>query len=412
MSLTEALPETGSRDDTDVAIRVRDLKKTFTVHSWSTTTLKEMVLRGMSGPAEKTTFNALEDIRFTLKRGRSLAVVGSNGSGKSTLLKMITGISHPTSGTIDIRGRVAALIELGAGFHPDLTGMENIFLQGSILGLSRKEILERLDTILEFSQLGLFIHTPLKKYSSGMRVRLGFSLAAHSEADILLIDEVLAVGDAAFQQRCFRRIGELRDRGCTILFVSHSIDHVSLIAEDMLWLEKGKAIAQGPAEEVLPKYSAALHGEGVLESNRSEGARENRRAHFLFSLSPTGTRVSHKEARIAGVHLLSKEDASLNGLREGDPLTLEIGIEVFERIERLNVGIGFGGFSDLRMGFSSQALSNKEMRNLEPGKYVVKAGIDHLPFRPGRYKVSVALEDSLDPDVLYDAHVEAYTWAS
>src|SRR6187397_2212659 len=171
-------------------------------------------------------FWAVRDVSFDVTRGETLGIIGHNGAGKSTLLKLLSRITAPTEGTITLEGRLAALIEVGSGFHPELTGRENIFLSGSVLGMRRREIAAKLDRIIEFSGVGTFIDTPVKWYSSGMYVRLGFAVAAHLEADILLVDEVLAVGDAEFQVKCLQRIQELRDRGVTSLFISHDLTAV------------------------------------------------------------------------------------------------------------------------------------------------------------------------------------------
>ena len=186
-------------------VRVSGLSKTFEMYTSQATTLKEMIVKGFFQRGEKVAHEALRDVSFDIRRGESVAIIGGNGSGKSTLLKLISGISEPTRGRIELGGRVAALLELGAGFQPELTGMENIFLQGGILAMTREQVLARLEQILDFCELGTFIHTPMKRYSSGMIVRLGFALAVFSDADILLIDEVLSVGDLAFQEKCLRK---------------------------------------------------------------------------------------------------------------------------------------------------------------------------------------------------------------
>ncbi len=200
-------------------------------------------------------FWALRDIGFTLNAGETLGIIGHNGSGKSTLLKLLTGIMKPTEGTVKVQGRVGALIEVGAGFHPDLTGRENVYLNGSILGLSRREIAAKFDEIVAFAGLERFIDTPVKRYSSGMYMRLGFAVASHINPDILLIDEVLAVGDAQFQRKCLRRLKEFVAQGGTAVFVSHAAAQVADFCERCLWLDHGRLMYDGPSSEALRLYS-------------------------------------------------------------------------------------------------------------------------------------------------------------
>jgi lipopolysaccharide transport system ATP-binding protein len=197
---------------------------------------------------------ALADVSLEVHEGEAVGIIGPNGSGKSTTLKLITRVTNPWSGTVRTRGRVGSLIEIRSGIHPELTGRENIFLYGTILGLTRKEIRGRFDEIVDFAGLGRFIDTPVKRYSSGMEVRLGFSVAVHLEPDVLLIDEVLSVGDEAFQRRCLGRMEELRARGQTIVFVSHVLADVRHLCSRVIYLERGKVRADGPADGIIDLY--------------------------------------------------------------------------------------------------------------------------------------------------------------
>jgi lipopolysaccharide transport system ATP-binding protein len=197
---------------------------------------------------------ALADVSFQVAEGEAVGIIGPNGSGKSTTLKIISKVTNPWSGTVRTRGRIGSMIEVKSGIHPDLTGRENIFLYGTIMGLSRKDVRRRFDEIVEFAELGRFVDTPVKKYSSGMEVRLGFSVAVHLEPDTLLIDEVLAVGDAAFQRRCLERMDELRGKGQTLVFVSHVLEDVKRLCPRIVYIERGRIRADGPAEEVAAVY--------------------------------------------------------------------------------------------------------------------------------------------------------------
>lgn len=205
---------------------------------------------------ERDTFYALKEVSFQVNQGESLAVIGRNGAGKSTLLGLAAGLCKPSEGSVAVRGRVAALLELGSGFHPDLTGVENVRLNASLLGLSRSRTSEALESIVDFSEIRDFIHDPIRTYSSGMVMRLAFSVAVHVDPDILIIDEVLGVGDERFQAKCFDRIRRFKQAGKTLLFVSHGGDIVRLLCERAIWLDHGKMMLEGPPAQVLEAYNA------------------------------------------------------------------------------------------------------------------------------------------------------------
>jgi ABC-type polysaccharide/polyol phosphate transport system ATPase subunit len=217
-------------------------------------------IRGMLRRLRSKDFWALNDVSFEVQQGEALGIIGHNGAGKSTILKLLSRITAPTSGEIRIRGRLSALIEVGSGFHPELTGRENVYLSGSILGMRRREIAEKIESIIDFAGVRQFIDTPVKRYSSGMYVRLGFSIAAHLHPDILLLDEVLAVGDAAFQSKCLKRITELKEAGTTVVFISHDLTAVELLCERALLLSHGKVIADGQTRAVMAKYQQDFSG--------------------------------------------------------------------------------------------------------------------------------------------------------
>ena len=219
-------------------------------------------------------FLALDDVSFEVQRGEAVGIIGRNGAGKSTLLKVLAGITAPSRGRVVISGHLAALIEVGSGFHPELTGRENVFLSGAILGMSRRDIARQLPSIFEFAGVHAFIDTPVKWYSSGMYVRLGFSVAAHLEPEILLIDEVLAVGDAEFQTKCLRRVHELKRRGVTIILISHDLTAVQQLCDSAVLLEKGRVAANGPTDDVIAAYHRSLTSEVARAPEYSTLARD------------------------------------------------------------------------------------------------------------------------------------------
>lgn len=235
------------------AIKVENMNKDFIIYGDKANTLKERVIR--LGKSKKEVREVLKNINLTINKGESVALIGVNGSGKSTLLKLMTKIIYPTSGKIFINGKLTSLLELGAGFHQDFSGRENIYFNASIFGLSKEEIDKRVNDIIEFSELGEYIDNPIRTYSSGMYMRLAFSVAINVDADILLIDEILAVGDQHFQDKCLNKMLELKKQGKTMVFVSHSVSSVKFLCDRAVWLNNGKIQMDGKTSEVLEKYS-------------------------------------------------------------------------------------------------------------------------------------------------------------
>jgi ABC-type polysaccharide/polyol phosphate transport system ATPase subunit len=241
------------------SIQVRGVSKSFKRTAGKGGDLRERFAHRQRGEKQpQGTFLALDDVSFTVLPGQPVGIIGHNGSGKSTLLKLLTGILKPTQGTVEVNGRIGALIEVGAGFHPDLSGRENVFLAGSILGLNRMQVRERYDRIVDFAGLAEFMETPVKRYSSGMYMRLGFAIVAHLDPEVLLIDEVLAVGDALFQNKCLRFLRDFVKRGGTVVFVSHALEQVQLLCETCVWLDHGKARFIGPTVEAIAHYNAVV----------------------------------------------------------------------------------------------------------------------------------------------------------
>lgn len=234
------------------AIEVNDIQKSFKVYFDKSNLLKERVLFWKRNRYERR--DVLKGISFSVRKGEAIGLVGHNGCGKSTMLKLLTKIMYPDSGTIEMKGRVSALIELGAGFHPDMSGRENIYTNAAIFGLTKKEIDKKIDDIIAFSELAEFIDNPVRIYSSGMYMRLAFAVAINVDADILLIDEILAVGDAAFQEKCFNRLKEIKAQGTTIVIVSHSLDQIEEICERSIWIDGGRIRAEGEPEKVHAEY--------------------------------------------------------------------------------------------------------------------------------------------------------------
>ncbi|MBO6195685.1 MAG: ABC transporter ATP-binding protein [Bacilli bacterium] len=240
------------KQSNEYAIRIRNLKKDFKLNSDKARTLKEKILFSKRNKVERITI--LKDIDLDIKRGETVALIGTNGSGKSTLLKLMTRIIYPTKGTVKTYGKLTSLLELGAGFHPDFTGRENIYFNAAIFGLTKQEIEKRIDQIIEFAELGEFIDNPVRTYSSGMYMRLAFSIAINVDAEILLIDEILAVGDQHFQDKCFAKLKELKESDKTIVIVTHSLEQVKKLCNRAIWIKDGKVEMDDIPEKVVEKY--------------------------------------------------------------------------------------------------------------------------------------------------------------
>jgi len=242
------------------AIEFQNVAKHFRIHHEAKSSLQDMFVGMFRGRGSYEEFWALQDVSFRLEKGQTLGLIGTNGAGKSTILKLVTRIIEPTKGRIRVNGRVSAMLELGTGFHPDLSGRDNIFLNGAIYGFSKRQMEERYERIVEFSELGRFIDTPVKHYSSGMYMRLGFATAITVDPDIMIIDEVLAVGDAAFSRKCYAELEKMKEQGKSLLFVSHDAREVARFCDEVIYLEKGQIVAKGKPQEVLDDYMLKTMG--------------------------------------------------------------------------------------------------------------------------------------------------------
>lgn len=342
---------------------------------------------------------ALNDINFEIKPGSSLGVIGRNGSGKSTLLKLIAGIYHPDRGSVDVSGRVSALIELGAGFHPDFSGRENVYLAGIMYGLTRKQVDARFDDIIKFAELEDFIDDPVRTYSSGMYMRLGFSVAAHTDPDILLIDEVLAVGDAAFIHRCHDTISEFRRRGKTLIFVTHDLSSVSRWCDEAVWLEKGNIKLRGEPKRVIDAYLQGVeekHQRDLVEDNIQAG-KEQKGSESYDNRNADDKRWGQGDVDLFNVRMLSEDGEAKWLFTSEDSVTIEVEYQINRLVDELVFGVGIvradgldvhGKNTDVDK-FEVPLPSPEEVENLPvTGKYLYQ--IDRLGLVPGTYFVDVA----------------------
>src|SRR4051794_17921259 len=354
-------------------IRVDRASRLFRVQSQPVRTLKELVLSRRR--PESAEVWALRDVSLAAEPGDSIGLVGRNGSGKTTLLSLIAGIISPTSGRVESGGRVASLLELGAGFHPDFTGRENVYLNASLYGLKRKTIDERFDQIAAFSELGEFIDRQVRTYSSGMYMRLGFAVAAHIDADVLLLDEVFAVGDEEFQRKCFAKIFEFKQRGGTIVFVSHDAASVERLCQRAILLRNGKVELDGSAQEAIARYHTLLAEERNPEESAS-GLRE----------------YGSGEARITGVKLLGPGGEPRQQFAAGEPMTVELRIDAREAIAAPRVTLELRDEAGLLLAATAEDTAGLGWQQ-ETGERTVSFALEQSPFADGRFRLRCELGD-------------------
>ena len=381
------------------AVEFQSVSKSYAIYDAPGDRLKELL--SFNRLKRHRDFWAVHDVSFEVPRGETFCIVGENGSGKSTLLQMVAGILHPTSGTVSVGGRVSALLELGAGFNPEFSGRDNVYLNGSILGLTTRQIDERYAEITRFAEIGDFINQPVKTYSSGMVVRLAFAVAINVDPEILLVDEALAVGDIYFRQRCMRKVHELRTRGITILFVSHAVSDVKAIGDRALWLDKGRVVEYGEPGQVIAKYLAAMADKDstYVLRNAAQPARERRggpvRAPEVIESIPN---IDHRHgdgrAEVIGIAVLDEHGRPLHMLEPASSILVRISVRAKEYLAlpmvgfmlRNQLGMDFSGTNTARAGY--------ELAPMEAGDIItVDFYIDLPELYPASFSFSPAIAD-------------------
>jgi lipopolysaccharide transport system ATP-binding protein len=342
-------------------------------------------------------FWPLRDLTLTVNPGDCIGVIGPNGSGKSTLLKIVTGILPPTHGDVVVRGRVSSLLELGAGFQSDLTGRENIYLNGSIYGLSRAEMTQRLDQIIDYAGLGDFIDTPVKHYSSGMYVRLGFAVAIHTDPDLLLVDEVLAVGDVHFQNRCMESIYRFRHEGGTLLLVSHDLGTIQSLCNRALWIDDGLVAAEGAPADVVMAYKQHM---AELQESQSSGS-------YMEKVGD-GQRWGTREVEITHVELNNASGQTRTTFNTGEELTIRLHYRCPQPVDHPVFGFGISHQNGVHLFGPNTKFGALEIDCLR-GSGVISYTIPELPLLEGQYTLSVAAVNHTDT-VTYDYHDRAYNF--
>ena len=358
----------------EIAVSVDDVWKSFRLYHERNQYLKAAMIRGRRARFEE--FWALKGVSFDVRYGETFGIIGSNGSGKSTMLKCLAGILFPEKGSVNSHGRLAALLELGAGFHPELTGVENIYLNGAILGMSKKEIGRRFDDIVSFAGLEQFIDTPVKNYSSGMTIRLGFAIAANVEPEILLIDEVLSVGDESFQRRCMEKIEQFRKEGRTIIFVSHGLAQVEQLCERAAWIEYGELKMVGNAVEVVQSYTGSSH-DARIEPDE------------------IGARWGSGEVQITSVTLLDQQRNAVQVVESGKPATIRIEYTAHTLVQDIVIGVSVHHLHGQLMVGTNTRRRGVTIDRVQ-GSSSIEFRVDHFPLLEGVYDLTANITDSTE----------------
>lgn len=379
-----------------VALSFANVSKRFELNRHKQRSLLDLGARLVGKSEEREYFWPINGVSFEIPRGVTVGIIGENGAGKSTLLKLVSRILHPTSGTVQINGRVSALLELGAGFHPELTGRDNIYLHCSLLGMTREQTSGIVERVERFADLGAFIDTPVKHYSSGMYARLGFAIAVHVEPEILLVDEVLAVGDEGFQRRCLDTIEQMRARGVTILLVSHSLGHVLDLCDNCLWLDEGRVRAFGPTQDVVRAYI-----QSVDDDTAQRLIAENALHEWLDDANPAPNTLPPRRwgsgpLRILGVQMVGNEGAGGWTFRPQEPVTIRIRYSAAAPVAQPVFSVLIHK-SDGHYLWASNTMDHPVPPIPQAGEGTLTVAVQGLALTAGRYRLSAAAYAEPDP---------------
>lgn len=389
-------------------ISIKNVTKTFKIYRDKPVSLKEKVLKLRSN--EYSTFYALKNLSLDIRRGETIGLIGHNGCGKSTLLKLITKILYPDQGTITVNGKISSLIELGAGFHPDFTGRENIYINASIFGLSKKEVDQRIDEIIRFSELGKFIENPVRTYSSGMYMKLAFSVAINVNPEILLIDEILSVGDANFQKKCLEKIESFKRNGATIVIVAHDLGTIEKICDRVVWMNEGQIVRQGEADQIINLYIQHMNKQFVEQrqqeyleiSSRGIGEKEEVEVTEANESSDTSTvdeltfsediRWGSKEVEITEARILNAEGKVTNVLMAGEPFCIEIDYKLNREQKAYIFGTGIYTADKVLVYGNNTQIANLKIDRINK-RGTVRFKVKKCNLLSGTYKLNVAVVD-------------------
>lgn len=386
----DILKQPATKEEAPVVIDVRDVKKKFRIYYDRGNTFKDRIL--FSNRRRHEDRWVLNGISFQVRKGEAVGLIGENGCGKSTTLKMLTKILYPDAGSIEMKGRVSSLIELGAGFHPDLSGRENIYTNASIFGLSRKEIDERIDGIIAFSELEEFIDNPVRTYSSGMFMRLAFAVAINVDADILLIDEILAVGDAAFQAKCFTKMQEIKAKGTTIVIVSHALSQIEQICERTVWIDEGVIRMEGAPRNVHPYYMRYMAGKNVENDAEEEKEPEEKTEETVEETDEEGNlkRWGSGEARMQKVTVLGEDGKEHRHFSPESPLTIHVDYTAKRELKDAVIGLAIYR-SDGTYIYGTNTLIDTSQAVMLREQGTIDLQVRSLPVANGTYSIDLAL---------------------
>lgn len=380
------------------AVEFQSVSKSYSIYDSPGDRLKELL--SFNRLKRHHDFWALHDVSFETRRGETFCVIGENGSGKSTLLQMVAGILHPTRGSVTVNGRVSALLELGAGFNPEFTGRDNVYLNGSILGLSTRQIDQRYKDIEDFAEIGDFINQPVKTYSSGMVVRLAFAVAINVDPEILLVDEALAVGDIYFRQRCMRKVHELRSRGITILFVSHAIGDVKAVGDRALWLDHGRIREIGETDRVVSRYLAAMVEKDsaylLLKGapGRGSGGPRVRAPEVVEHIPNIDHRYGDGRAEVLGISVLDAQGDPVHLLQPSQRIIVRISVRVHDEIAQPIVGFMMRNHLGVDFSGTNTARESYDLPAMGPGDvYTVDFHLEMPELYPSSFSFSPAIAD-------------------
>jgi len=363
----------------DFAIEVHGVSKTFSIHADQRSTLKERFVKGKS--RRHSEFHALDDVSFKVRKGTTFGIIGHNGSGKSTILKILAGVYRPTNGSVEVASKVDALLELGAGFHGELTGRENIYLNGAILGRSRKEIENSIDWIIDYADIGTFIDEPVKVYSSGMTVRLGFAVAVAVKPQILIVDEIIAVGDEEFQRKCFELMRELRSNGATTVLVTHSLSLAQELCDEVVWLDHGRVRQAGQASDVVSAYIAhvnQIENDKRIAELEARGVPEGEDPDQYRLNQGTG------DCRMTSVEYLDENSRHVPFLTTSRPATIRVRVRSFSLLEQVELGLAFVTDGGVTIAGPNSRHAGR-LYTLHPGDAFIDYTMPAVMLQPGQY---------------------------
>lgn len=405
------------------AIEVNDIWKKYRIYQDRSPTLKEKVL--FRNRAKYEDLWVLKGVNLLIEKGKSIGLVGQNGSGKSTLLKVLTRIIYPEKGSLEINGKVSSLLELGAGFHPDFTGMENIYMNAAIFGMTKKEIDKKLDQIVDYSELGDFVNSPVRTYSSGMYMRLAFSVAINVEPDILLIDEILAVGDERFQKKCFSKMKELKSQGCTLVIVSHSLNDIKKVCDEVIWLSEGVPKLIGDCEYVIDQYRSQMIKENsapmkineevsvskAIDNNNDRlGSNNNIKVNNLGGKAEVGitpNKWGSQEAEINDVKVMNVKGEITNIFSYGEDIVIKYDFRVNAKIENVIFGLGIFLQDGTRCYGTNTELANISFPEFQEGyRGTVKITFRQIYLNDGDYLINLAVHNK--DGMPFDYHHRLY----